>query len=82
VRQLADVLEFLRPKLKGTLHSKDEDDLFRIANNFGIRHHNPKQKTKYDEQVWLDWIFYCYLNTIHTTVALLKREGVDPDSAG
>jgi hypothetical protein len=82
VRQLADVLEFLRPKLKGILSSKDEDDLFNIANNFGIRHHNLKQKIEYDERIWLDWMFHYYLNTIHATVALLKREGVEFNSAG
>jgi len=73
VRQLADVLEFLRLKLKGVLPSKDEGDLFNIANNFAIRHHNPAQKTQYDEGIWLDWIFYCYLNTIYVSVNLLKR---------
>lgn len=73
VSQLANVLEFLRPKLKGVLPSKDEGDLFNIANNFAIRHHNPAQKTQYDEGIWLDWIFYCYLNTIHVSVNLLKR---------
>jgi hypothetical protein len=34
VRDLADVLEFLRPKLKETLLSKDEQDLFNIAKQF------------------------------------------------
>ncbi len=73
VRQLADVLEFLRDKLRGILPSKDEDDLFNIANNFGIRHHNLKQKTEYDKEIWLDWVFYCYLNTVHVAVRLLKQ---------
>jgi len=73
VRQLADVLEFLRPKLDTVLPSKDEADLFNIANNFGIRHHNPAQKTEYDSEIWLDWIFYCYLNTIHAAVRVLKQ---------
>lgn len=35
VLDLADVLEFLRPKLKETLLSKDEQDLFNIAKKFG-----------------------------------------------
>jgi hypothetical protein len=66
VRLLADVLEFLRPKMKEALTSKDEGDLFNIANNFGIRHHNDKQQTDYDQDIWLDWMFYYYLNTIFT----------------
>ena len=73
VRQLADVLEFLRKKLEGVLPSKEENELFTIANSFGIRHHRTDQKTQYDKGIWLDWIFYCYLNTIHVSVNLLKR---------
>ena len=73
VRDLADVLEFLRPQLKQVLTSKDESDLFNIANNFGIRHHNSDQKVKYDEAVWLSWIFYHYLATIHATVRLIEK---------
>jgi hypothetical protein len=73
VRDLADILEYLRPKLQTTiLTKKDETELFNIANNFGIRHLNDKQKTNYDAAVWLSWMFYHYLATIH--VALRKIE--------
>jgi hypothetical protein len=72
VRLLADVLEFQRPELKRILTSKDEADLFNIANNFGIRHHNSKQKTNYNQDVWLRWMFYFYLSTVHATERLLK----------
>ena len=34
VRDLADCLEYLRPKLKSSLDKKDENDLFNIVNNF------------------------------------------------
>ncbi|WP_250482546.1 hypothetical protein [Caballeronia sp. GACF5] len=47
VRDLADVLEFLRAEARTVLASKDEADLFNLANNFGIRHHNKDQKTDY-----------------------------------
>lgn len=77
VRALADVLEFLRPKLKDILMTNDEKDLFNIANNFGIRHHNPRQKSDYDESIWLNWIFYIYLATIDLSVRLLNRSGED-----
>jgi len=73
LRDLADVLEFLRPRLKVVLTSQDESDLFNIANNFGIRHHNEKQKTDYDESIWLSWIFYYYLATIHTALRLIEK---------
>ena len=62
IRDLADVLEFLRPNVKQVLSSKDESDLFNIANNFGIRHHNPDQKNNYDKAIWFSWMFYYYLN--------------------
>jgi hypothetical protein len=65
VRDLADVLEFLRPKMKGIILEKDESDLFNIANNFGLRHHNENQKTNYDGKLWNSWLFYFYLSTIH-----------------
>ena len=51
IRDLADVLEFMRPRLKTVLTTSDEADLFNIANNFGIRHYNQKQKTDYDEAI-------------------------------
>lgn len=73
VRGLADVLEFLRPKVKGVLLTKDESDLFNIANNFAIRHHNDRQRTDYDPNIWTSWMFYTYLATIHAIHHLLVR---------
>jgi len=75
VRDLADVLEWLRPQIKSTLLREDEQDLFNIANNFGIRHMNQKQKLNYDENVWLSWIFYHYINTINAFLHILKKQG-------
>lgn len=74
VRDLADVLEYLRPKVKTVLDNKDESDLFNIANNFGIRHHNDKQKTGYDAALWLSWMFYFFLATIHVVLRKMGRE--------
>ena len=71
IRDLADVLEFLRPKLKVVLISQDEKDLFNLANNFGIRHHNEVQKVSFDKAVWYSWMFYYYLATIHATTRLI-----------
>ena len=73
VNMLAGLLEFLRPKIKLLLTASDENDLFNIANNFGIRHYNEKQKTNYDQEVWLDWIFYYYLATINAIIRLMKK---------
>lgn len=73
VRDLADVLEYLRPRAKDVLTKKDEGALFQIANEFGIRHHNPAQKTDYDQSIWLSWMFYFYLATIHAVVRMIEK---------
>ena len=79
VRDLIDVLEYLRPKVTAFLTRKDERDLFNIANNFGLRHHNDKQKTGYDASLWLSWMFYFYLSTIHVVLRKVKH-GEELDS--
>ena len=75
VRDLADILEYLRPQIQKVLMAGDESDLFNIANNFGIRHHNEKQKTGYDAALWLSWMFYFYLATIHVVLRKIKQDG-------
>ena len=70
-------LEYLRPQVKSVLTSKDESDLFNIANNFGIRHHNEAQRTDYDAGIWFSWMFYYYLATIHAVLRLLQRKRDD-----
>ena len=74
VRDLADVLEWIRPQIKTALLRKDEQELFELANNFGIRHLNRKQKLDYDKAVWLSWMFYHYLATLNACLHLLKRQ--------
>ena len=77
IRELADVLEFLRPQLKDVLNSKDEDDLFNILNNFGLRHHNNSQQVEYHKDVWYDWLFYFYLSAIHGTIRLIQESNIN-----
>lgn len=72
LKNLADVLEFIRPQMEALPMSKDTNELFIIANKFGIRHHNKSQKDDYDKGVWHAWIFYCYLATIHLGLRLIK----------
>lgn len=74
VRDLADVLERLRPQIKTALLKSDEKDLFNIVNNFGIRHLNKSQKLSYDPAVWLSWMFYHYLATIYACQHLIERQ--------
>lgn len=74
IRDLADVLEYLRPRLRKVLVTADEQDLFNIANNFGIRHHNERQRSHYDKRIWYSWIFYFYLATIHAAVRLIEQQ--------
>lgn len=80
IRDLADVLEFLRPRLQEVMTAKDENDLFNIANNFGLRHHNDKQKTGYDRSIWYSWMFYYYLATIHAVLRLIRKAEQNTDA--
>ena len=73
MKVLADVMEFLRPRLKEVLTNRDESDLFNIANNFGIRHHNTNQKTQYDSTIWCSWMFYHFLATYHAAIRLIQK---------
>ncbi len=82
IRDLADVLEFLRPQLAGILNKKDDAALFEIANRFAIRHHNPDQQGSYDKLIWYSWIFYFYLANIHAVGALLRRAKANDDHGG
>jgi hypothetical protein len=80
VRDLADALEYLRPKVKKVLTKKDEGDLFNILNNFGIRHQNTRQQSDYDEEIWLNWLFYFYLAGYHACIRLIKKREENDES--
>jgi hypothetical protein len=73
VRDLADVLEALRDDIKESMLSKDERELFHIANGFAIRHQNRQQRRDYDRLTWLRWAFYVYLATIHAVLRVRER---------
>lgn len=73
---LARVLEDRRPTIKRQLMSKDEGDLFNIANNFDIRHRRLDQRGEYDD-AFLDWIFWWYLATVELTDRIpLRGRGI------
>lgn len=76
IQELADVFEWLKKtgKLDKVLNKKDESDIFNIANNFGIRHHNQKQKTNYDVNIWYSWIFHFYLASYHAVIKMLTKK--------
>lgn len=71
LKDLADVLEFMRREIK--IIPTEENELFNIANNYGIRHYKPDQKTGYDEN-YLQWIFYSYLAAIDLVTKLRTRK--------
>jgi hypothetical protein len=77
VRDLADVLEALRPDVKEHMLSADEQSLFKLANGFVIRHNNRAQQGDYDKLVWLRWAFYVYLATIHAVLRLRNSQQED-----
>jgi hypothetical protein len=76
IRLLADVFEWLKKAkhLEKVLVNKDESDLFNIANNFSIRHHQPAQKGNYDLSIWYNWMFHFYLATYHVAIRLLLKQ--------
>ena len=76
IRELADVFEWLKKtkRLETVLDTKDESAIFDIANNFAVRHHNPKQKVNYDPAIWYPWMFHFYLATYHAAVRLLVKK--------
>lgn len=77
VKELADVLEFLRDDVKEHMLSEDEGALFQLANNFAIRHNKRETRRDFDEPAWLAWAFYVYLATIRLTLELRGRGDAD-----
>jgi len=66
------VLELMRKEAKEHLGA-DEADLFKILNNFGIRHNNPRQKSEYDA-IWFAGLFYHYLALIYVLTHIIDRK--------
>lgn len=75
---LAGALESRRGKAK-VLLGKDEDDLFNIANNFGIRHRNDRQRTAYGDE-FLDYMFGTFLSSVTLLEALERRDAGQPET--
>lgn len=75
---LAGALELRRGRAKVVL-GKDEDDLFKIANNFGIRHRNDRQRTAYGDE-FLDYLFGTFLSSVTLLEALERRDASQPPS--
>ena len=75
IREMADVFEWLQKNedLEKVIKPKDSSVLFNIANNFAIRHHEPKQQSNYEKEIWYPWMFHFYLATYHATIRLLKK---------
>jgi len=73
VRTLGDVLEYLG-KFGIKLDNKDDSDLFKIINGFDIRHHDRKQQSGYDKDLWYDWMFYTFLASINVLLKLNDKK--------
>ena len=78
IRELADVLEYLKLSLKEDMTTDDEKELLKIqkdlsniANNYQIRHNNDTQRDNYNLS-WMSWIFYLYLSSIHLLLRIRK----------
>ena len=70
---LAGILENERDLIGEELSNKDENALFHIANNFGLRHRNKAQQDDYHDD-FLDWIFWWYLATIELLQRISARQ--------
>lgn len=78
VRDLADVLERMRPDVKSHMFSEDEGMLFEIANKFWIRHNKPNERRDYDHEAWWSWLFYMFLDSIALVSHLRDRQDATP----
>lgn len=74
VRELIDALEALRSDAKVELLTNDERDLFKLANNYALRHNDAAQKGNYDA-LWFGYFFQIYLATLHLLLRLRPRNG-------
>jgi hypothetical protein len=59
--------------VKEHMLNEDERALFKLANEFAIRHNKRETRRDFDEPAWLAWAFYVYLATIRLVLNL----GVD-----
>lgn len=71
-KDLADVLESRRGLILSEMLSKDEGNLFEIANKYRVRHHKADQYADYGEE-FLDWIFWNFLSAVELTNRLINR---------
>lgn len=69
---LAGDLEHRRDRVKVVL-GKDEGDLFRIANNFGIRHKRSGQQMEYGDE-FLDYLFTVFLGAVLLMEQLERKD--------
>ena len=70
---LAGVLERLRPSIRAEMLKGDERALFQLANEFQVRHALRNQKDNYEKPLWLSWMFYVFLSTIHLITRIGER---------
>ena len=75
LKDLADVLEPLRNDLAASIGKKEAGKLFDIANNYGIRHNDEKQKELGENYTY--WFFYCTLATIDLMGKLSGKQQQD-----
>lgn len=74
-------LEPKRASMKKKVSSADESDLFRIANQFTIRHRDKAQKSEFGEE-FLDWIFWTCLATANLLDEIAARNAAANSNYG
>ncbi len=77
IRDLADIHEKYKTKVLESLSKPNSRDLFQIANQFAIRHHDAVQKGDYDDELQT-WIFHVYLAAAWLVLDLDNRAPPPP----
>lgn len=71
--ELGNVLDFLEESKLG-ISKKDDSDLFRILNNFDLRHFRQAQSRDYSSEIWYDWFFFTFLASIDTRLRFAEKK--------
>ena len=73
IKDLADILEHMKD-IEKILNNKDDSDIFRLLNQFGVRHNNLQQDNGYDKEIFYPWIFNYLLVSIIAIDSMLSKK--------
>ena len=74
--ELDQIREFLKKDLDALNLTTDEKKLTDIANNYGVRHLNERQKTDFEKSIFFTWLFSSYLSLIFLILRLKGQQKI------